>query len=153
MKRGTHFAKFLISNFLKGLTYSLAILSWNRGKSAKIKDHLILLGRILIKPLKYCQRDQSALNWDQFLCWNPKMAPSLPKSGYWGHPTATIDWCEQNYQVSLFYSIATITWGGTPRLGLSRKCTPNSSIVWHFRSLRSPGMWLSSGTRSQIYSW
>ena len=133
--RGTHFAKFLISNLLKGLTYGAVILSWNRRKSAKTNDHLILLGRILIKPVKYFQSDQSTLNWDQFLCWSPKMAPSLPKSGYWGHPTATIDWCEQNYQVSLFFSIAKITWVGAPRLAFSRKCTPNPSVVWHFRFL------------------
>ena len=133
--RGTHFAKFLISNLLKGLTYGAVILSWNRRKSAKTNDHLILLGRILIKPAKYFQSDQSTLNWDQFLCWSPKMAPSLPKSGYWGHPTATIDWCEQNYQVSLFFSIAKITWVGAPRLAFSRKCTPNPSVVWHFRFL------------------
>ncbi len=30
------------------------------------------------------------------------MAPSMEKdfSGFWGKPTATIDWCEANYEVS-----------------------------------------------------
>uniref|UniRef100_A0A1B6JD68 Alkaline ceramidase n=1 Tax=Homalodisca liturata TaxID=320908 RepID=A0A1B6JD68_9HEMI len=30
------------------------------------------------------------------------MAPTMPSEGFWGPPTATIDWCEKNYQVSFY---------------------------------------------------
>ncbi|KAG8333117.1 hypothetical protein J6590_009579 [Homalodisca vitripennis] len=30
------------------------------------------------------------------------MAPTVPSEGFWGPPTATIDWCEKNYQVSFY---------------------------------------------------
>ena len=36
------------------------------------------------------------------------MAPVSAHSGYWGVPTATMDWCEQNYEVS----ILVVTEGG-----------------------------------------
>jgi len=31
-----------------------------------------------------------------------KMAPTSSVLGYWGKPTATIDWCERNYEVSFY---------------------------------------------------
>lgn len=30
------------------------------------------------------------------------MAPSLDRQGYWGRPTSTLDWCEENYVVSFY---------------------------------------------------
>ena len=31
----------------------------------------------------------------------PNLAPSVnDRVGYWGKPTATIDWCEENYVVN-----------------------------------------------------
>ncbi len=33
----------------------------------------------------------------------PKQQPVPELLGYWGAPTATIDWCERNYEVSLFF--------------------------------------------------
>ncbi|CAL8305597.1 unnamed protein product [Gadus morhua 'NCC'] len=30
------------------------------------------------------------------------MAPSLDRQGYWGRPTSTLDWCEENYVVSYY---------------------------------------------------
>ncbi|XP_077449016.1 alkaline ceramidase 3 isoform X2 [Stigmatopora argus] len=30
------------------------------------------------------------------------MAPSLDRAGYWGRPTSTLDWCEENYVVSYY---------------------------------------------------
>lgn len=30
------------------------------------------------------------------------MAPSLDRQGYWGQPTSTLDWCEENYVVSFY---------------------------------------------------
>uniref|UniRef100_A0A3P8VWG1 Alkaline ceramidase n=1 Tax=Cynoglossus semilaevis TaxID=244447 RepID=A0A3P8VWG1_CYNSE len=30
------------------------------------------------------------------------MAPSIDRQGYWGQPTSTLDWCEENYVVSLY---------------------------------------------------
>ena len=33
------------------------------------------------------------------------MAPVSVHSGYWGLPTATMDWCEQNYEVSIFWGV------------------------------------------------
>ncbi|MEQ2279895.1 Alkaline ceramidase 3 [Ameca splendens] len=30
------------------------------------------------------------------------MAPSLDREGYWGRPTSTLDWCEENYVVSSY---------------------------------------------------
>lgn len=30
------------------------------------------------------------------------MAPSLDRQGYWGRPTSTLDWCEENYVVSVY---------------------------------------------------
>ncbi|KAM9846227.1 alkaline ceramidase 3 isoform 2-T2 [Aulostomus maculatus] len=30
------------------------------------------------------------------------MAPSLDRQGYWGQPTSTLDWCEENYIVSVY---------------------------------------------------
>ena len=33
------------------------------------------------------------------------MAPVSAHSGYWGVPTATMDWCEQNYEVSIFWGV------------------------------------------------
>ena len=35
------------------------------------------------------------------LCEEEKMAPVSGQSGYWGLPTTTMDWCEQNYEVSV----------------------------------------------------
>ena len=37
------------------------------------------------------------------LCEEEKMAPVFAHSasGHWGFPTATMDWCEQNYEVSI----------------------------------------------------
>uniref|UniRef100_A0A8C9FRA2 Alkaline ceramidase n=1 Tax=Pavo cristatus TaxID=9049 RepID=A0A8C9FRA2_PAVCR len=32
------------------------------------------------------------------------MAPAADREGYWGPPTSTLDWCEENYAVS--YHIA-----------------------------------------------
>lgn len=28
------------------------------------------------------------------------MAPALDRAGYWGPPTSTLDWCEENYAVT-----------------------------------------------------
>ncbi|AWP00516.1 putative actin cytoskeleton-regulatory complex protein PAN1-like [Scophthalmus maximus] len=28
------------------------------------------------------------------------MAPTIDRQGYWGRPTSTLDWCEENYVVS-----------------------------------------------------
>lgn len=30
------------------------------------------------------------------------MAPSIERQGYWGRPTSTLDWCEDNYVVSSY---------------------------------------------------
>uniref|UniRef100_A0A3Q1EQ81 Alkaline ceramidase n=1 Tax=Acanthochromis polyacanthus TaxID=80966 RepID=A0A3Q1EQ81_9TELE len=30
------------------------------------------------------------------------MAPSIDRHGYWGRPTSTLDWCEENYVVSFY---------------------------------------------------
>uniref|UniRef100_A0A665WFB7 Alkaline ceramidase n=1 Tax=Echeneis naucrates TaxID=173247 RepID=A0A665WFB7_ECHNA len=30
------------------------------------------------------------------------MAPSVDRQGYWGRPTSTLDWCEENYVVSFY---------------------------------------------------
>ncbi|XP_035521938.1 alkaline ceramidase 3 [Morone saxatilis] len=30
------------------------------------------------------------------------MAPSLDRQGYWGRPTSTLDWCEENYVISFY---------------------------------------------------
>ncbi|KAM6907249.1 alkaline ceramidase 3 [Xenentodon cancila] len=30
------------------------------------------------------------------------MAPSTDRQGYWGRPTSTLDWCEENYVVSFY---------------------------------------------------
>ncbi|XP_062391868.1 alkaline ceramidase 3 [Sardina pilchardus] len=30
------------------------------------------------------------------------MAPSMDRQGYWGKPTSTLDWCEENYVVSFY---------------------------------------------------
>uniref|UniRef100_A0A669D2P3 Alkaline ceramidase n=1 Tax=Oreochromis niloticus TaxID=8128 RepID=A0A669D2P3_ORENI len=30
------------------------------------------------------------------------MAPSIDRQGYWGRPTSTLDWCEENYIVSFY---------------------------------------------------
>lgn len=30
------------------------------------------------------------------------MAPSIDRQGYWGRPTSTLDWCEENYVVSFY---------------------------------------------------
>ncbi|KAJ7996075.1 hypothetical protein DPEC_G00233310 [Dallia pectoralis] len=30
------------------------------------------------------------------------MAPSIDRLGYWGRPTSTLDWCEENYVVSFY---------------------------------------------------
>ncbi|XP_023700535.1 alkaline ceramidase 3 [Paramormyrops kingsleyae] len=30
------------------------------------------------------------------------MAPSVDRQGYWGRPTSTLDWCEENYAVSFY---------------------------------------------------
>uniref|UniRef100_A0A3B3XTE6 Alkaline ceramidase n=1 Tax=Poecilia mexicana TaxID=48701 RepID=A0A3B3XTE6_9TELE len=30
------------------------------------------------------------------------MAPSIDRQGYWGRPTSTLDWCEENYVVSSY---------------------------------------------------
>ncbi|XP_010868964.1 alkaline ceramidase 3 isoform X2 [Esox lucius] len=30
------------------------------------------------------------------------MAPSVDRLGYWGRPTSTLDWCEENYVVSFY---------------------------------------------------
>lgn len=39
--------------------------------------------------------------------------PSVPEEGYWGPPTSTIDWCEENYVVSHYFAeiVNTITNG------------------------------------------
>lgn len=30
------------------------------------------------------------------------MAPAADRQGYWGTPTSTLDWCEENYVVSFY---------------------------------------------------
>uniref|UniRef100_A0A670ZFT3 Alkaline ceramidase n=1 Tax=Pseudonaja textilis TaxID=8673 RepID=A0A670ZFT3_PSETE len=30
------------------------------------------------------------------------MAPAGDRTGYWGPPTSTLDWCEENYVVSFY---------------------------------------------------
>ncbi|XP_058875617.1 alkaline ceramidase 3-like, partial [Acipenser ruthenus] len=30
------------------------------------------------------------------------MAPAADRPGYWGRPTSTLDWCEENYSVSFY---------------------------------------------------
>lgn len=30
------------------------------------------------------------------------MAPAVDRKGYWGPTTSTLDWCEENYVVTLF---------------------------------------------------
>uniref|UniRef100_A0A3B4VA47 Alkaline ceramidase n=1 Tax=Seriola dumerili TaxID=41447 RepID=A0A3B4VA47_SERDU len=30
------------------------------------------------------------------------MAPTIDRQGYWGRPTSTLDWCEENYVVSFY---------------------------------------------------
>ncbi|KAF7663044.1 hypothetical protein LDENG_00219960 [Lucifuga dentata] len=30
------------------------------------------------------------------------MAPTLDRQGYWGRPTSTLDWCEENYTISFY---------------------------------------------------
>jgi len=30
------------------------------------------------------------------------MAPAADRPGYWGTPTSTLDWCEENYVVSYY---------------------------------------------------
>uniref|UniRef100_A0A8C5S2P9 Alkaline ceramidase n=1 Tax=Laticauda laticaudata TaxID=8630 RepID=A0A8C5S2P9_LATLA len=30
------------------------------------------------------------------------MAPAGDRTGYWGPPTSTLDWCEENYVVSSY---------------------------------------------------
>lgn len=39
------------------------------------------------------------------LCLPPhtsNMAPVYDRPGYWGEPTSTLDWCEENYAVSFY---------------------------------------------------
>ena len=36
------------------------------------------------------------------------MAPSFDRTGFWGPRTANIDWCEENYEVSLSLSLIVI---------------------------------------------
>ena len=46
--------------------------------------------------LKKCERRRKSVD-----CESSEMAPAAAAGadGYWGVPTATIDWCEENYQV------------------------------------------------------
>uniref|UniRef100_A0A8B9SU42 Alkaline ceramidase n=1 Tax=Anas platyrhynchos TaxID=8839 RepID=A0A8B9SU42_ANAPL len=30
------------------------------------------------------------------------MAPAADREGYWGPPTSTLEWCEENYAVSYY---------------------------------------------------
>lgn len=43
-----------------------------------------------------------------------KAYPEPPEVGYWGKPTSTIDWCEENYVVSPFVA----EWANTVTNGL-----------------------------------
>ena len=36
------------------------------------------------------------------------MAPSSEKIGFWGKPTSTIDWCEDNYQVGRSFKVTRV---------------------------------------------
>ncbi|KAM9321533.1 alkaline ceramidase 3 [Gastrophryne carolinensis] len=41
------------------------------------------------------------------------MAPALDRPGYWGPPTSTLEWCEENYAVSFYiaeFSVGTGSW-------------------------------------------
>ena len=119
--------------------------------------------------LRYCLKLWPMLHKDQPL-WRreQKMAPVSAHSGYWGPPTATMDWCEQNYEVILTESQTCWerrfcnycqTWYFI--LLQMKIVSPHQPILndinlqWFCCAVshwtpRSPGMWLSFGTLSQI---
>ena len=48
------------------------------------------------------ERERENTNIAQCNCNSSKMPPAAEAAadfGYWGIPTATIDWCEENYEV------------------------------------------------------
>ena len=53
--------------------------------------------------------------------------------GYWGPPTATMDWCEGNYMVTLGLAFRAV-WG----LGFAWAVTNNGSLVRMLLSITLP---------------
>lgn len=52
------------------------------------------------------------------------MAPAADREGYWGPPTSTLEWCEENYAVS-YYIAEFCEWPPTPAPAFSPPYSPS----------------------------
>lgn len=52
------------------------------------------------------------------------MAPAVDREGYWGPPTSTLDWCEENYAVS-YYIAEFCEWNRASLLPPVPFCAPS----------------------------
>ncbi|XP_056100456.1 alkaline ceramidase 3 [Rhinichthys klamathensis goyatoka] len=75
------------------------------------------------------------------------MAPAADRPGYWGTPTSTLDWCEENYVVSYYIAefwntVSNLIMILPPIYGAIQMCKDGLEVryVWSFLGLAAVGI-------------
>uniref|UniRef100_A0A672ND71 Alkaline ceramidase n=1 Tax=Sinocyclocheilus grahami TaxID=75366 RepID=A0A672ND71_SINGR len=75
------------------------------------------------------------------------MAPAADRPGYWGTPTSTLDWCEENYVVSYYIAefwntVSNLIMILPPIYGAIQTCKDGLEVryVWSFLGLAAVGI-------------